>query len=270
MPRTRDSLLSDIRQLGLEAGDCVIVHSSLSSLGYVEGGAATVVGALMDAVTLDGAIVMPTQTAQFQYPTHRIPPVTDISQFKRLMAETPVFDPASTPTTQMGAIPEHFRTQPGVVRSAHPLYSFAAWSRDSAAIAGTQRMEMSMGEGSALDHLYRRDGKALLMGVGFIRYTMFHHAEYGVDVTPTNQPLVPIPNVAGDANDWRPTREICFIDNDTITRLGESFAAENSVSIGSVGNAEARLFSARDAIDYGVEWLTREYAANRVTTNCKD
>ena len=224
----------------------------------------------MDVVTLDGALVMPTQTSQLQYPARRFPPVADTAQYERLMAETPVFDPATTPTTRMGAISEHFRTLPGVVRADHPLYSFAAWGRDSAEIAGTQRMAMSLGEGSALDHLYRRDGKVLLLGVGFIRCTTFHHAEYSVGATLTNHPLAPIPNAARDQNDWRPTKEICFIDDDTITRLGASFESEKSVTVGTVGSAEARLFSVRDAVDYGVEWLTGEYAANRVTTNCRD
>ena len=213
---------------------------------------------------------MPTQTSQLQYPARRFPPVTDTDEFERLMAETPVFDPATTPTTRMGVIPELFRTLPGVVRADHPLYSFAAWSRDAAEIAVTQRMAMSLGEGSALDHLYQRDGKVLLLGVGFIRCTTFHHAEYSVEATLTNSPLAPIPNAARDAIEWRPTKEICFIDDDTITRLGASFESARDVTVGPVGSAEARLFSVREAVDHGVEWLTQEYAANRVTTNCKD
>ena len=50
-PRTRESLASDLRALGLEAGACVIVHSSLSSLGWVSGGAVAVVQALIDVVS---------------------------------------------------------------------------------------------------------------------------------------------------------------------------------------------------------------------------
>ena len=269
-PRTPESLSNDLRELGLATGDSVIVHSSLSSLGHVDGGAATVIEALMDIVTSDGAIVMPTQTSQLRHPTLAFEPVTDPDEVERQLNEMPVFDPATTPTARMGSIPELFRTLPGVVRADHPLYSFAAWGHKGAEIAGTQRLKMSLGKGSALDHLYRRDGKVLLLGVGFTRCTTFHHAEYSVDATQTTCPLVPVPNAGRDAIDWQPVEEICFMDDDTITRLGASFELERRVTVGPVGSAEARLFSVREAVDYGVEWLTREYTANRVTTNCRD
>lgn len=269
-PRTRESLSNDLRELGLATGDSVIVHSSLSSLGYVDGGAATVIKALMDVVTLDGAIVMPTQTTQLRHPTLAIEPVTDPDEVENQLNEMPVFDPSITPTARMGTVPELFRTLPGVVRADHPLYSFATWSRSGAEIAGTQRLKMSLGKGSALDHLYRRDGKVLLLGVGFIRCTTFHHAEYSVDATQTTRPLAPVTNAGRDAIEWQPVEEICFMDDDTIMRLGVAFESERGVMTGPVGSAEARLFSVREAVDYGVEWLTREYTANRVTTNCRD
>ncbi len=50
-PRTRLSLAADLRRLGLQSGAVVIVHSSLSSLGWVCGGQVAVVQALIDSVT---------------------------------------------------------------------------------------------------------------------------------------------------------------------------------------------------------------------------
>ncbi len=59
-PRTRESLGTDLRQLGLYAEMTVLVHSSLSSLGWVCGGPVTVIQALMDVLTPTGTLVMPT------------------------------------------------------------------------------------------------------------------------------------------------------------------------------------------------------------------
>lgn len=62
VPLTRESLAADLKELGLGEGERVIVHASLSSLGYVVGGAEAVIQALMDVLTSTGTLVMPTQS----------------------------------------------------------------------------------------------------------------------------------------------------------------------------------------------------------------
>lgn len=69
-PRTRDTLAADLRQLGVAEGMTLLVHSSLSSLGWVCGGPVAVVQALMDALTPSGTLVMPTFTGDYCDPEH--------------------------------------------------------------------------------------------------------------------------------------------------------------------------------------------------------
>lgn len=57
---TPSDLVTGLRSIGLEAGHHVVVHSKLSSFGYVAGGADAVIDALEDVITLEGTIVMPT------------------------------------------------------------------------------------------------------------------------------------------------------------------------------------------------------------------
>ena len=52
-------LIKELKNIGLEEGMEIEVHSSLSSFGYVEGGAETVIEALMECVTEQGSIFMP-------------------------------------------------------------------------------------------------------------------------------------------------------------------------------------------------------------------
>src|SRR5690554_1946837 len=67
-PRTRSSIAEDLRRLGMKPGMDVLVHSSLSSLGWVNGGSVAVIQALMDVVAPAGTLVMPTHSAEYSDP----------------------------------------------------------------------------------------------------------------------------------------------------------------------------------------------------------
>lgn len=58
----KEEIVQKIREVGLEKGDAVMVHMSLKRMGYVCGGAQTVIEALMEVVGEDGTIMMPTQS----------------------------------------------------------------------------------------------------------------------------------------------------------------------------------------------------------------
>ena len=57
---TQSEIQQSLKDLGLGPGDHVLVHSSLSSLGPVEGGAVTVVDAFLDVLSPEGTLVVPT------------------------------------------------------------------------------------------------------------------------------------------------------------------------------------------------------------------
>jgi len=178
IPGTVASLTADLRRLGVEPGMALLVHSSLSALGWVCGGPVAVVQALMDALTPGGTLVMPTHTANLSDPAGwRNPPVPP-AWVPMIRATMPPFDPRVTPSYFMGHIVEVFRGWPGVARSAHPLNSFAAWGRHAERIVGGHTLDDSLGEGSPLARLYDLDGGVLLLGVGYDSNTSFHLAEY--------------------------------------------------------------------------------------------
>ena len=56
---TRDQIGSDLRQLGIAPDDILLVHSSLSALGRVEGGADAVIDAILDVLGAKGTLLMP-------------------------------------------------------------------------------------------------------------------------------------------------------------------------------------------------------------------
>jgi aminoglycoside N3'-acetyltransferase len=75
-PVTRSRIADDLGRLGVRRGGVLLAHSSLSTLGWVCGGAQAVVEGLLDALAPDGTLVVPTHTGGNSEPADwRNPPV---------------------------------------------------------------------------------------------------------------------------------------------------------------------------------------------------
>jgi aminoglycoside 3-N-acetyltransferase len=254
VPRTRASLLHDLRQLGVEAGMTILLHSSLRSLGWVSGGPVAVVQALMDAITPAGTIMAPTQTPGYSDPAHWQAPPVPSDWWPIIYEAMPAYDPDITPTEYMGKIVEVFRTWPGTLRSAHPTVSFAAWGKYAEYLTKDHPLDYGLGEGSPLARLYDLDGWVLMLGTGYATTTSFHLAEYrgpgGVEVIHGS------PISEHGQRVWKSYHDI-EIDSDIFPELGAEFEQTGQVKIGQVGSATVRLFRQRPAIDFAVQWFTR-------------
>lgn len=157
-PLTGRDIANGIRRLGLHQGDAVEVHSSLSSLGWVEGGAGTVIEALIDTVGEEGTIVMSA------YPVSPPLPVTEEEQTRGIGWKVRILDPDSDERTGMGVVSDTFRRRPDVVCGKEP-HRTCAWGHDAHLHT----------EGYA--HLHEVDGWALLIGVDIYRCSSMHLAE---------------------------------------------------------------------------------------------
>lgn len=161
-PVTRERLVADLRALGLADGDRVLVHSSLSSIGYVEGGPETVIQALLAVLGPAGTLVAPS----FQKGSEHV-----------LTRQGVRFDVRTSPS-EMGAISEALRTWPGAVRSLSPTHCLAALGAGAAELlAGHEGCRVSVGHGSPFERLVQGGGRILLLGVGHGSNTTLHYVE---------------------------------------------------------------------------------------------
>lgn len=253
-PRTRESLANDLRKLGLKECMIVIVHSSLSSLGWVCGGPVAVVQALMDVVTPDGTIVMPTQTTHYSDPANWQQPPVPEAWWDEIRRTMPAYEPEITPTVGMGAVAETFRSFPDVMRSAHPAVSLAAWGKYKEDIIHGHALDYGLGEQSPLARIYDLDGLVLLLGVGYDSNTSFHLAEYRA---PGGKKVAAgAPVIENGERIWK-TYEDIELDEKVFEAIGREFEKEHDVIAGPVGSATAKLFRQRPAVDFAQEWLRR-------------
>jgi aminoglycoside 3-N-acetyltransferase len=252
-PVTRPTLVEDLRALGLSAGETVLVHSSLSALGWIAGGAQTVVDALRTVLTDEGTLVMPTHTPQYTDPGEWSNPPVPAAWVDAIRDSMPAFRPSITPTRGMGAVPECFRNYPDVVRSAHPEVSFAAWGADAEGVVGDHALDFGLGESSPLAEIYQRGGSVLLLGVGHETNTSLHLAEYRADLSvPTVTNRVP---VRRDGERVRVSIEDIETSTDDFPEVGAAFEREVGARRRTVGAADATLLDQRSLVDFAVEYF---------------
>ena len=231
---TKTTLQQDLTNLGIRDGMTLMVHSSLSKIGWTEGGANTVVSALLEIIGPSGTLVMPAASPQLTEQNTDLPP----KEF---------FDQKTTPTT-MGAIPEAFRSLPNTLRSNHPLVSVSAIGPRAEKITQEHALSFSEGQDTPFGKLYQYDAVTLLLGVGFNRCTILHYAESlckNRRITESHLPMMEHSKPV-----WVKTLDM-GIDNGTLFPIvGSNFVEKCAVETGRVGNAECFQFSTRALVDF--------------------
>jgi aminoglycoside 3-N-acetyltransferase len=251
-PASVASLERDLRALGMQPGSIVLVHSSLSALGWVCGGPQAVIQALMETLTPKGTLIMPAHSGDLSDPGRWSNPPVPAEWWDEIRATMPAYHMHLTPTRGMGRIAELFRTWPDVQRSNHPQVSFAAWGKYAHQITASHALEISLGEGSPLARIYDLDGWVLLLGVGFGNNTSFHLSECRAGTSPLIQQGAPIHE--DGRRTWKTFTDVDY-DSDSFAEIGADFERGGEVTVGPVAAGQARLFRQRSAVDFAQSWL---------------
>ena len=250
----KKDLIEGLHKTGLTKGDHVIVHTSLSSLGFVCGGAQIVIEALLETVGNEGTILMPTQSWKNLDPTAGVHWEEPEEWWQAIRDNWPAYDPRITPTNTMGAVAEMFRKWPGAVRSSHPARSFAAVGKYADYLTKDHDLENIFGEGSPLAKLYDLSGKVLLIGVGYDKNTSLHLADVRA-VYPSKHYTKESSAILKDGKRQWATYQTLAVDGEDFNRIGEAFEQNHTTNKTTIGNAIVTLMDQRSLVDFAIQWI---------------
>lgn len=163
MAYTKQDLLEHMRKLGINPKGTLLVHSSMKSIGEVEGGTDTVLDALSEYMK-EGLLVLPTHTWSY------------------INAEQPRFEVAHSKVC-IGILPELFRKREGVIRSWHPTHSVAALGEEAEAfVKDNEKWDTPCARRSPWGKLLDRQAQIMLIGVDLRRNTFIHGVEEWADI----------------------------------------------------------------------------------------
>lgn len=252
-PYSRERLAADLVALGLPHGQDVLVHAAFSALGKVEGGPASVVGAIRDVVGQEATILAPA------YPM-------STTMYEWMITPEP-FDVRAS-RSRMGAISEYMRALPDARRSAHPTHSVVAIGpRAEDYTAHHHQGDTPAGPHSPFWHHTLMGGSILCLGSGIGKVTSYHVIEDLVPdfpfevycATPFEKLVHFVDGTSRrirtrindpDLSPWR-------VDNfkpkeaEILARL----RACDAVRIGPVGDAQSHLMNAAILLELMCTWL---------------
>ncbi len=168
---TREQITGDLRALDILTGDAVMMHSSLSALGFVDGGAETVVDALLETVGQEGTLLVPAfRDSVWGDPANFTNSDCDCTQAGPLCS--------SQQSGFQGVIAETVRQRSGSLRSCHPTHSWVALGPAAQdLLVGHKDCPTFCGSPNPFEPLVEKDGCVLTLGVGIDSITLWHYYE---------------------------------------------------------------------------------------------
>lgn len=248
---TRADVSAALRRLGLAPGGTAVVHASLSAMGFVVGGAETIVRGVLDVLGPEGTLAAPAQSWRNLDPERGVHDVPEVL-WPAIRAHWPPFDPDVTPSIGMGAVAEAVRTWPGARRSDHPARSWAAVGARAEAVTARHDLEDVHGDASPLGGLEHLGATILLLGVGYDKCTALHLAE--TRAAPPGAPRTEeVSAVLRGGRRARVAYRTLAFDDADFPRIGAAFEAARPVPAAPLGAAAARAVPLGELVAFAAE-----------------
>lgn len=159
MNEIKERIIGDLKELGIDKGDTILVHSSLKSLGEFDNRSQIIVDSILEVLGSDGTLLMPALS------------------YKYVPNEHPVFHWKNTHSC-VGGLTEYFRKRKGIKRSVHPTHSVCAFGKNADYMIKDHILDQTpCGAHSPFRKLIELDGQILFLGCGTKPNTSMHAIE---------------------------------------------------------------------------------------------
>ena len=153
---SKQEILQQLETLGVQKGMVLLVQANVQRLGYIIGGSQALIEALMEAVGYDGTLVVPTFTPELMDPACCYNMVSR-EYWKDIRSFALPFDKKLT-APENDAFAMQFLRNEGVMRSYHPLYSFATWGKYAKVICNRHPLHFGLSKDSPLGKIVEFNG----------------------------------------------------------------------------------------------------------------
>ena len=232
---SKDEIVYSLKLMDIKKGDILLVHSSLSSIGYVDGGADSVIDALLEAVGEEGTVVMSTLTGWFE-----------------------PFDCSTTPSA-VGKISEKFRRRENAKRSLHPVHSVTAVGKQAEYItSGHENCETGCGKGTPYLKILELGGKVVLLGVDMDRNTVMHSLEEEVNSVYLRTLDIPAPTYMEGYRDKKFTLRKFPPGHRDFIGITPLLRERDALIEGKIGDAVVKVIEFKKLFEIGLAALEKD------------
>jgi len=259
---THTSLKHDMKSLGIQHGDTIMVHTSVRAIGHVIGGVNVIIDALLDAVGDAGTVMayvgwegipdavleMPDDVRQLYYDNH------------------PPFNPDTAPSTRdHGILPEMLRHRHDVKRSMNPEASMIAMGRYADALTRDHAFDYGYGMESPLAKLITLQGKVLMLGAPLDTVTLLHHAEAIANMRDKRVIHYQCPMLQNEKTVWVDIEDFCTGDphhDYSFEQIVQNYVEKTNYTPAKIGDATSYLFDATPLVQFAVDYFEAEFGLN--------
>ena len=238
-------LCSQLRALGIQKGMTILVQANMKKLGYIIGDEQIVIEALMDVVGYEGTIIVPTFTYNLLDPACQADSI-DRKYWRDIRQYSLAYDKKRSAPSSDDTLACQFLRNEGVLRSSHPLYSFAAWGKYAKFICNEHPLHYGLNEDSPLGKLCELNGSIVLLGCDYADCVLYKLASYKLVQAPIK--VISAPIQTATTFEWKHMLDIAF-DHIIYPDMKVLLEEHGLISIGEIGSCEATMFAAKDAVD---------------------
>ena len=255
---SREQLANDIRKLGIEAGDTMMLHASVRAVGEIAGGPDQIHLALKDVLTAQGTLIMYASCPRYYDEVGRGNLTKE--QEEEILEKLPAFDPLTARSARdHGPLVEFFRTYPDSRVNRH-VARFVVWGKHADYLISEQPWNYAFGLHSPLDRFFGLDGKIVLLGSDHDAVTFLHYVEHVADIPGKRIARYQVPVMENGYRVWRAMEEFDTSSDGVhanwpdrfFAKIVDSLLATTRNNGARVGQAMTYILNARELLDFAL------------------